>query len=72
MFDMPSKQELKYSPSDWLKVAAEDSSMDQDARDLAIQLQSLALPGGADQRCRYILNVGHDGISLQDESRPQT
>ena len=72
MFDVPSKQELQYSPSDWLKVAAEDLSMHRDARDLAIQLQSLVLPEGADQRSRYILRVCHDGISLQDESRPKT
>jgi 16S rRNA (guanine1516-N2)-methyltransferase len=72
MPELLSKQEFHYHPTEWLEVIAEDASMDSVARRLAIRLQSSSLPEGGDESCRYMLNVGYDGLSLRDKTRPHT
>jgi len=66
-----SKPESRTDLFDWLEVVVADSSMDQVARDLEAHLQSLPLPQGGGRNCRFILEVGQCGLSLQDKSRPQ-
>ena len=66
-----SKPESRPGPLGWLQVVAADSSLDQAARDLATHLQLLPLPQGGDGSCRFILEVGRSGLSLQDQSRPE-
>lgn len=66
-----SKPESRREPLDWLEVVAADASMDQVARDLATHLHLLPLSKGGDRSCRFILEVGRCGLSLQDLSQPQ-
>ena len=66
-----SKSASEPNPLDWLEVVAADSSMEQAARDLAAHLQLLPLPKHSATSCRFILEVGRCGLSLQDLSQPQ-
>jgi len=71
MHQLLSKSESRPDRLGRLEVVAADSSMDQAARDLASYLQSLSLPQGGDRSCRFILEVGRLGLSLQDQRQPQ-
>jgi 16S rRNA (guanine1516-N2)-methyltransferase len=67
-----SKPDPRPDPLGWLEVVAADSSMEQAAQDLAKHLHSLPLSQGNDENCRFILEVGRYGLSLQNQNQPKT
>jgi 16S rRNA (guanine1516-N2)-methyltransferase len=71
MHQLLSKSKFQLHSMGQLEVVAADASMDQAARDLASHLLSLPLLQGEETNCRFILEVGRNGLSLQDKSLPQ-